>query len=517
MQAGSKIALLEDPQYQIFSPVSARAKGKESSKSPSPFRIKKATVGFNLLDNAIEQQENLHQYMDVMPRKFDEALVDRNVKLRPKFAIIRVAIQDTKRQLELQRKKLAKMQHDHDNSEVFKGLAASVERAHEHLDMFTALADKVIDKINFRMKNMGKSQEYLSIRKNALKIKMHENFQMTARIRRLKKELVLKSLQKTQTSQVSLVKSVPMSKSLSVLPINKITPRTMKSPTETTIESSRQLIPGKKHLEITVSTSRLLSDVRKGFRSVRNEKDQEISQHVKPVVALHSSRILITEMVDTSQSQSKNTLLSTRFHTQRNSSEGRSSTETQEMKAHMDLNRFIKQNGKLKQRLSADALRFVTMANLFKECLEMYENYLLKTQQASSSVKGLNGSLLFSITILKKKDTLYDGGPTMSTIQNFYKNSRKGIQFQSESEITGILTKTHKRLERSASTPKDISAGLISHLKGEDILEFTPLQLIGVIKVRKELYREFRETFFRKQRVMTNLHQIVNGMKKEAL
>ena len=498
--------------YQLFSPKSKVISRRGSITSSEPKQTKTFIFCNDKLRTALKEQENLYKFMGQMNTTLDLHLELRAPKVQRNFIILRNIIKDTLTQLDLQRKKIERLEKEYTSSESYLALTAEINHFQSILNKFSSLAEDASSKIDFHRNSMTNSQERLKAHKDSLKAKVHENLTLTALIIQTKRLIALRRFEKA--SEPTSNASSPMKRSNSVQPIHpfklKLSKKELQLQAITKLDKTDQIVSASKLINSTpVSTHRILAELNKGFRSTKNSKGQ--GNYVQqPILARRQQGTLITQLGVSTPGK----VSTSRFISHRSVSEDPTINSSMEWRNQKELKQAIKENNKTRQELIQKCSQYVMLAQLFNDCCHNYQDYLLKSQQ-SSSLKGLHGTLLFVLLQAKKQEPISEYGPTMDTIRNFHRQSVRSFRRRSEGENTDIAAKVFERAKKAEKLKQDNNRAMISHLSNEDIENFSPLQLFGLLLIRKEAERSFRELFTQKLKLISNLFRLVKEIRLE--
>ena len=167
---------------------------------------------------------------------------------------------------------------------------------------------------------------------------------------------------------------------------------------------------------------------------------------------------------------------------------------------------LVKKNAGLKKNIILKISNFNEAYEIFMTAFHKYEDLLYKSQMVVHN-QGLNGSLIFLLLNSKKK-ALESMNPVTQKDARFIlgkkANSVNPFRKQQDGEVIDVIYSTFKKMLSQEEKKSDKVKDMVSSVQYEQLMAFTPLQVMGLILLKPEVLRDVIVEFDeKKKRLMT--------------
>jgi len=167
---------------------------------------------------------------------------------------------------------------------------------------------------------------------------------------------------------------------------------------------------------------------------------------------------------------------------------------------------LVKKNMGLKKNIILKISNFNEAYEIFMTAFHKYEDLLYKSQMVVHN-QGLNGSLIFLLLNSKKK-ALEAMNPVTQKDARFIlgkkANSVNPFRKQQDGEVIDVIYSTFKKMLSQEEKKSDKVKDMVSSVQYEQLMAFTPMQVMGLILLKPEVLRDVIVEFDeKKKRLMT--------------
>lgn len=167
---------------------------------------------------------------------------------------------------------------------------------------------------------------------------------------------------------------------------------------------------------------------------------------------------------------------------------------------------IVKKNLALKKSIIVSISNFNESYELFLQAFHKYEDALYKSQMVVHN-QGLNGSLIFLLLNSKKK-SIDDLAPvTMKDSRLLGKRSNltKPFQKQQDGEAIDVIYSTFKKMLDREEKKMDKVKEMVSSVQHDQLLTFTPMQIMGLVLLKPEVLKDIIFEFDEKKKRLIGL------------
>ena len=175
---------------------------------------------------------------------------------------------------------------------------------------------------------------------------------------------------------------------------------------------------------------------------------------------------------------------------------------------------LIRKNHALKKNVVLKFTNFNELYELFLQSFHKYEGMLYKSQMVVHN-QGLNGSLIF-LLLNSKKRTLDTLDPvTMKDTKLLAKRNNivKPFQKQQEGEVIDVVYSTFKRMLQQEEKKNDKVKEMVSSVQYDQLLTFTPMQVMGLVLLKPEVLRDIIFEFDDKKKRLRSVYLSLKNIK----
>ena len=167
---------------------------------------------------------------------------------------------------------------------------------------------------------------------------------------------------------------------------------------------------------------------------------------------------------------------------------------------------LVRKNMALKKNIILKISNFNEAYEIFMTAFHKYEDILYKSQMVVHN-QGLNGSLIFLLLNSKKK-SLESMNPVTQKDARFVlgkkTNSVNHFRKQQDGEVIDVIYSTFKKMLSQEEKKSDKVKDMVSSVQYDQLMAFTPMQVMGLILLKPEVLRDVIVEFDeKKKRLMT--------------
>jgi len=167
---------------------------------------------------------------------------------------------------------------------------------------------------------------------------------------------------------------------------------------------------------------------------------------------------------------------------------------------------LVRKNNALKKNIILKISNFNEAYEIFMTAFHKYEDILYKSQMVVHN-QGLNGSLIFLLLNSKKK-SLESMNPVTQKDARFVlgkkANSVNPFRKQQDGEVIDVIYSTFKKMLSQEEKKSDKVKDMVSSVQYDQLMAFTPMQVMGLILLKPEVLRDVIVEFDeKKKRLMT--------------
>lgn len=175
---------------------------------------------------------------------------------------------------------------------------------------------------------------------------------------------------------------------------------------------------------------------------------------------------------------------------------------------------LVRRNNALRKNILFKVSNFNEAYELFLQAFHKYEDLLYKSQMVVHN-QGLNGSLIFLLLNAKKK-TIDSMNPVTIKDTKFLgrkNNMVKPFQKQQDGEVIDVIYSTFKKMLSHEEKKADKIKEMVSSVQYEQLVSFTPMQVMGLILLKPEVLRDIIFEFDEKKKRLVSLSASLKHVK----
>lgn len=175
---------------------------------------------------------------------------------------------------------------------------------------------------------------------------------------------------------------------------------------------------------------------------------------------------------------------------------------------------LAKKNLGLKKSVIVGISNFNESYELFLQAFHKYEDALYKSQMVVHN-QGLNGSLIFLLLNSKKK-SIDDLTPVTMKDSRFLgkrSNLTRPFQKQQDGEAIDVIYSTFKKMLDREEKKTDKVKEMVSSVQHDQLLTFTPMQIMGLVLLKPEVLRDIIFEFDEKKKRLIGLSMSLKNVK----